>query len=1422
MWGAQTPTENGVYYIQNVETGLFLSRGSSQGTHAVLDYSGLTWRLSGTSGSITLQMYDIYSEGFIAGGLGADSYVDNGNPLSNWTLDGDATNGYTIKTGDTYLTASGTTIGSDVVINGNGTGNKTWKFLNADEHAAVLADKKSTQEATIASTAGLSLGVSSLSDFLGNTTYWKTSSVSVDAPTVADVWTFTENRDQGGANNYGDYGTELFNRSGYFSKTISTLDNGIYKLTVKAMHRSTHNAPCWTVGGTFPNHTNAYVEANGNYTQLKDWKSAATFDGNSTYVPNSTSEFKTKVDAGNYATDLYTYVSNGQLDIKVSQEGFWYGGWFAFNGVTLTKYTPKTLSEVATSFTSGSPATADTLYAFTVPSAGYYIVASTETSSISYSQTGTDLAVGSFKSFDLGANGYTFMNLTAGTFYFKSSATSTIKIEALANGVDVTDEFITNPSFSSAYTTGWTVDGTAPNAYNSTYGAYEAYYRTGGLHQDLTSLPNGIYKVTMQATSRIDAGSSGTFNLFATTSNGTTKSPATIASHDNFATMAQAFHDDATYARIETYAVVTDGNLTIGHYESNARTWPVFDNYTLTYYGTSSEAYALALASEASKALVSINGMTDGDLKTALNSAYNTHNAEATLANIQWMTFISSSASELSQASNLSVAANAIANVAYTETTDGSHTTFASAISTFNTTVAGASSVETITSAISTLKTAIKTYIKAAEPTNEGEYFDITCLIENPSFDNNTTTGWTYTKTGGTNAANYTCNEFFNNTFDFYQNLTGLANGSYQLTVQAYSRPGDNGNADAGAYKDYKDGINNVTAELYVNSDASRVGNIYAYKGNTTGAKVEGNDFHCNISPDNYWVPNNMQGASLYFADEDVYKTEVAALVEDGNLKIGFRDNTLTTNQWTIFDNFHLYYYGSSKMIYLKQYLPQLEAEIRADFLENGAYSVLKSGQAERTALETANAADVDDLDTEEELQDAIDAITTARDAFVAAKNAYEDLSDALTTATGYITNSGSGVFQVTSAAAGTLSSQKTTSQGVYDTGTASKSSVDAELATLNAAITTAAVTLNAPDAEKRYVLTIVEAGKDWNGYAVTFREGDTNADQGNFGIKYQTATNTNYNQAIKFTATTGTKYKMSVIRADGTEMYLTTSKLGYNKDDGGYGDERIRLTSDDSKALEVEIRPTSTANQFQLYNSTAPGIIANNNNNDMYTANSANFTIAEATQASVTVSCKAEKFGTVIFPFKPDVSTGFDGITFYSIDGINNETSRVLIEEATPVANTPYIVRNASGDDFSKDVSGWGAAYKDSYDSGNTDIKLTGVYSEATIAASVAATADTDGAYRYVLQTQNTTQAFYKVDANFTATAYKCYMTVKQDKTGSGVRAFFLDFSDTDAINSVEAIQNDNTVIYNLAGQRVQKPTKGLYIKNGRKVVVK
>ena len=77
---------------------------------------------------------------------------------------------------------------------------------------------------------------------------------------------------------------------------------------------------------------------------------------------------------------------------------------------------------------------------------------------------------------------------------------------------------------------------------------------------------------------------------------------------------------------------------------------------------------------------------------------------------------------------------------------------------------------------------------------------------------------------------------------------------------------------------------------------------------------------------------------------------------------------------------------------------------------------------------------------------------------------------------------------------------------------------------------------------------------------------------------------------------------------------------------------------------------------------------------------------------------------------------------------------------------------------------------------------------------------------------------------AAVTIPAGKAYVTVPNSAFNSTARSITITFDDASGINNVTvspSMMGDEKV-YNLNGQRVTAPTKGLYIINGRKVAVK
>ena len=91
-----------------------------------------------------------------------------------------------------------------------------------------------------------------------------------------------------------------------------------------------------------------------------------------------------------------------------------------------------------------------------------------------------------------------------------------------------------------------------------------------------------------------------------------------------------------------------------------------------------------------------------------------------------------------------------------------------------------------------------------------------------------------------------------------------------------------------------------------------------------------------------------------------------------------------------------------------------------------------------------------------------------------------------------------------------------------------------------------------------------------------------------------------------------------------------------------------------------------------------------------------------------------------------------------------------------------------------------------------------------------------------YVLQVVNNVVGFYRANNNGVATN-RAYVQVPANV--NGVKAFTFNFDDlTTGVNAVDhgQLTIDNGAIYNLSGQRLSKPAKGINIINGKKVIVK
>jgi len=87
-----------------------------------------------------------------------------------------------------------------------------------------------------------------------------------------------------------------------------------------------------------------------------------------------------------------------------------------------------------------------------------------------------------------------------------------------------------------------------------------------------------------------------------------------------------------------------------------------------------------------------------------------------------------------------------------------------------------------------------------------------------------------------------------------------------------------------------------------------------------------------------------------------------------------------------------------------------------------------------------------------------------------------------------------------------------------------------------------------------------------------------------------------------------------------------------------------------------------------------------------------------------------------------------------------------------------------------------------------------------------------------YVLSKKNGVVGFYKLSSGGTIGANKAYLV-----SGAGAPEFFSLDGETTGVNEVRGKMEDvSGEYYDLQGRRVSQPTKGLYIVNGKKVVIK
>lgn len=295
------------------------------------------------------------------------------------------------------------------------------------------------------------------------------------------------------------------------------------------------------------------------------------------------------------------------------------------------------------------------------------------------------------------------------------------------------------------------------------------------------------------------------------------------------------------------------------------------------------------------------------------------------------------------------------------------------------------------------------------------------------------------------------------------------------------------------------------------------------------------------------------------------------------------------------------------------------------------------------------------------------------------------------------------------------------------------------------------------------------------------------------------------------------------------SENYKVSLSLNIaEKDYFAFSDESLHEGLDYTTWTSV-VRPVSDGNYHMSLQYSSGSTTTDDNGHVWQVIDNATYSFAYNPDFSI-FKCNAEATGSISAAGWATYSTGgYEGSNGYTISGddvqayyvsasADGKATLAAISSESVIPNKAGIMLKGSGTFTVRSVKG------DAIDlstnmlkgSGSYTFDITGVYNfEFT----------KDSYTGYVLGGSGETLGFYRVDntnaSARTLNAHKAFLYVSNE-TGAHSFDFISLDNETTGIETVKATQKMNGEFFNLAGQRVAQPTKGLYIVNGKKVIMK
>jgi len=163
-------------------------------------------------------------------------------------------------------------------------------------------------------------------------------------------------------------------------------------------------------------------------------------------------------------------------------------------------------------------------------------------------------------------------------------------------------------------------------------------------------------------------------------------------------------------------------------------------------------------------------------------------------------------------------------------------------------------------------------------------------------------------------------------------------------------------------------------------------------------------------------------------------------------------------------------------------------------------------------------------------------------------------------------------------------------------------------------------------------------------------------------------------------------------------------------------------------------------------------------------------------------------------------------GTQVFAVKLIDTEITMIQITDGIVKSGEGVVLKNTSGSSITMTP---------------TDEAGTGNYSDNSLVGTKIAITNPGNAY--VLNKGEAGIGFYKLKDTGTIGANKAYLIYPDPQAGTGNTREFFGFEEATGLKAIDNGQlTIDNVVYDLQGRRVSQPTKGFYIVNGKKVVIK